>query len=413
MQSCLQVLMKNMSHPAGVFSGYRWSYYHSLEGQLRSRADSFLASVNWDALKKYASDKRNGAACKILPEIGLGYNHMVRILVFEDDIRWVARLRMPPVENTDLSTDTENSSASKEKCEYNAMTLVRQSTSIPVPSIHAIEAQTNINVNASFMLMDCIPGNIGMDLGMKIPPTYKQSFLRNLARIHVQLSMVKLPKIGTIISRDADGTYNQGPIPGLGGPFDTATKFFEAWAAKTKFSKTPEEIRAQSGQYADEIINSVALFPSYISNTASILSVHDHGPFPLCHGDFGHNNTIVDDEYRILSLIDWEGAFAAPWEIFASFPLLITVIPQSIDAPWNYNAQGEPVSQELVEQLQDQDYYMSAVKEEEMGECNYLSQTLQDLGRRELTTAMSYFQNGKLAWYSNLIGKLDVISHNP
>lgn len=75
----------NMLGNTEGFSGYQWNYYSSLEhGPLRSRADSFLASVNWAALLEYAAEKNNGVSCMLLSDIGLGYNHMVRIIQFSD-----------------------------------------------------------------------------------------------------------------------------------------------------------------------------------------------------------------------------------------------------------------------------------------------------------------------------------------
>lgn len=133
--------------------------------------------------------------------------------------------------------------------------------------------------------------------------------------------MVQLPKIGTIVAMNPDGTCQQGPIPGLGGPYNTATEYFKAWAAQAKFSMSNDQLRAASGEYADEIVPSVSSFPESVGRLASRLSVRDDGPFPLCHGDFGHNNTVVDDDYQILGVIDWESAFAGPWEIFGDFPL--------------------------------------------------------------------------------------------
>ena len=71
------------------FSGYRWTYFASLgDGPLRSRAQKFLNTTNWDSLIEYAAAKRNGIKCSLLPEIGLGYNHMVRILKFTDKVQW-------------------------------------------------------------------------------------------------------------------------------------------------------------------------------------------------------------------------------------------------------------------------------------------------------------------------------------
>ncbi|OHE90477.1 hypothetical protein CORC01_14228 [Colletotrichum orchidophilum] len=389
-----------------AFSGYRWTYHDSLqEGPIRSRAESFSASVDWSSLLQYAARRRNGTSCRLLRDIGLGYNHMVRIIQFDDGVRWVARLRMPPIKSSGVFEDSDESVEAVEKCEYNTISLVRQWSSIPIPEVHAIEARWDCDVKAPFMLMDCLPGNVGMDLGMKIPPGYKPEFLRRLAQMHVQLAMVQLPMIGTIVSRNEDGTYRQGPIRGLGGPFNTATEFFKAWAAKTTFGMTDENLRTASGQYADEIIPSVLSFPKSISNLASKLSTRDHGPFPLCHGDFGHNNIIVDDEYRVLGLIDWEASFAGPWEVFADFPLTLSMVPPSIDVPWNYNEQGDPVTDELKHQLADQKSYVAAVKEVEdcSGTGNLLSDALKDCRRQQLVTAMRLYQRGKVGWYSKLV----------
>ncbi|KAF7887375.1 hypothetical protein EAF00_009669 [Botryotinia globosa] len=127
------------------------------------------------------------------------------------------------------------------------------------------------------------------------------------SRWTVEASAVQSPKIGTIISINEDGTYEQGPIPGLGGQFDTATAFYTAWASSVEFRMSADKLRAASGPYAAEIIPGVVSFSAAVSKTASKLSVRDNGPFPLCHGDFGHNNIIVDDKYRIVGLlIDWE-----------------------------------------------------------------------------------------------------------
>ena len=176
-----------------AFSGYQWTYLSSLQnGPLRSRAEWFLSSVNWRALLDYAAEKRNGINCMLLDDIGLGYNHMVRIIEFTDGTRWVARLRMPPLSK---SGSCEDALKAIRHCEFNAISLVRQKTSIPIPEIHAFEPQSDCNVNAPFMLMGCLEGNVGMDLGMMIPPKYKQAFLRSLAKIHVSKRLVSRAQI--------------------------------------------------------------------------------------------------------------------------------------------------------------------------------------------------------------------------
>jgi len=121
------------------------------------------------------------------PDIGLGYNHMVRIVEFADAIRWIARLRMPPLSGSATDSHSRDTVMS---CEFNAIYLVLQMTSIPVPSIHAFEARSSCSVGAPFMLMDCLEGNVGMDLGLSVPPEHKNSFLKRLANIHVGENLV-------------------------------------------------------------------------------------------------------------------------------------------------------------------------------------------------------------------------------
>lgn len=143
--------------------------------------------MNWPALLDYAAEKRNGINCVLLPDIGLGLNHMVRILEFADEIRWVARLRMPPLAESTSGEDALNTKINRE---FNAISLVQQKTSISVPQIHALEAEGDCSVRAPFMLMDCLEGNVGMDLGMEIPPEYKETALSNLAKIHVRMRLI-------------------------------------------------------------------------------------------------------------------------------------------------------------------------------------------------------------------------------
>lgn len=221
--------------------------------------------------------------------------------------------------------------------------------------------------------------------------------------------MIHLPRIGTILSVNDDGTCQQGPIPGLGGPFDTATEYFAAWASTAKFPMLEERLRGACGEYFDEVNASIASFPDSIAAIADRLSGFDHGPFPLCHGDFGHNNVIVDDNYKILGVIDWEHAFAGPWEVFADFPLTLTTIPPAMDVPWNYDDQGFPTDDRTRHKLVLQEEYIRAVSEEEdrLGlHDHHLSLRLRDTKRRNLATGMTLFTEGKPGWFSRLVDGL-------
>lgn len=71
------------------------------------------------------------------------------------------------------------------ECEYNTIKLVQKKSSIPVPAIHGFEASSDNTVGAPFMLMDRLRGNVGMDLGMKVPSEYKTTVFTSMADVHV------------------------------------------------------------------------------------------------------------------------------------------------------------------------------------------------------------------------------------
>ncbi|KAE8151280.1 hypothetical protein BDV25DRAFT_128885 [Aspergillus avenaceus] len=349
------------------FAGYRWSYFSSMsEGPLRVRAQTFLDSIDWDALLRCASAKRNGVECRLLPDIGLGYNHMVRVVEFVDQVQWVARLRMPRVDGGDAGE--------RIKSEYETIRLVQKESKIPVPHVHMLETDLDSHVGAQFMLMDCLRGNVGMDLSFSILPENKPDAYAAMAEVQIEMFKIRLPKIGKVVGVNDDGSYRLGPIPALGGPFDTAAEYFKAWAAKAEF-----------GPFVDEILSSVSTFRKLLADNAEWLSVNNTGPFPLCHDDFGHNNIVFDDNYRLLGVIDWETAFAAPCEISGEFPLSISLIPPAMDAPWNYDETEE---------------------EQGLTEGYTLSSALQDNKRQYLASAMRLYQNGKAGWYSKVMEEL-------
>ncbi|KAL4983750.1 hypothetical protein BDW68DRAFT_181277 [Aspergillus falconensis] len=293
------------------------------------------------------------------------------------------------------------------KCEYSTIQLVLGKGRILTPRVHMLELEPNCPVNAPFMLMDCLPGNVGMDLDMKVPSEYKSAVFAQMAEVHIEMFRLRLPKIGTIVGINEDGSYEQGAIPGIGGRFDTAADYFRAWATKAEFGLTKDELSVAAGQYADDILQSTLSFLSLIQITADKLSLNNYGPFPLCHGDFGHNNMVFDDKYRSLGVIDWETAFAAPPEISGEFPLTLSVVPPVIDVPWNYNEAGQPKHPEDIERFADRASYIAIVKrrEEELGLTGEysLSKALEDFDRQSFASALRLYQRGKPAWYSKVM----------
>jgi hypothetical protein len=100
----------------------------------------------------------------------------------------------------------------------------------------------------------------------------------------------------------------------LGGPYSTATEYYRAWIVKHA---------SKPGATS-----------TFISEFEAIVhQISDRGPFHLIHPDFGCNNMIIDDEYNILAVIDWEESFAGPTELAAQLPLRLRIYPEEIYSP--------------------------------------------------------------------------------
>ncbi|KAH8708352.1 hypothetical protein GQ44DRAFT_763514 [Phaeosphaeriaceae sp. PMI808] len=241
--------------------------------------------------------------------------------------------------------------------EASIIALVRKNTRIPVLEVYAVESDSDCSVKALFMLMECLNGNVGMDLGMK-------DFSKGLADIH-------------------------------------------AWCANATFGISGEQLQQACGGYAAEIILSIESFQTKLAMVASRLSKFDKGPFPLIYGDFGHNNIVVNDGYKIIGVIDWEMAWAAPWEVAGDFPLTLAVVPPAMDAPWHYDEVDNPKNTDLAKRFANQREYIANIKDAEdarsITESPRLSNLLQNSPKQRLMYGMDLYSNGKAGFYSNLV----------
>lgn len=168
------------------FKGYRWDGLpHESEDSAYGRwTQSFMDSIDWNALCLYASKLNDGVKSAIDPKFTMGGRHMVRIINFRGGERWIARLRM----TTSMDDDEQYRLVQRE---VDCIQLVRERTSVPVPAVYGYVASAQNTIGAPFILMECLYGNVGMDLNHDfIPSQHKQRFYAEMARFQVcELSM--------------------------------------------------------------------------------------------------------------------------------------------------------------------------------------------------------------------------------
>ncbi|KAK8859544.1 protein kinase-like protein [Apiospora arundinis] len=367
--------------------------------------DEAIRKANWVNLCAMASQLNHRLPCAPLDKITNGLHNAVRILEFSDKTRWIARIGLR----------SRIAGSIKLQNEVSAMQLIKERSSLPVPKVFAYEVDENNPAGIPFILMEFIPGNTGMDAAGgyemhkgHIPTAYRGTFYRSVARCHVQLTSLRFSQIGSIVMKP-DGQYSIGPIPLLGGPFDTATEFFNAWAACIKFPLSDGRIRELMGRGpTEEILRAIHEFPSQIKAMSSRLSQTDRGPFPLCHGDFLHSNMIVNEDFELAAVIDWESASTYPLEL-VEFPSFLKVMPVQFGSSGDYDKDGLPLDEEEKQKWKERQDYLQMVKSFEDKD-HVLSTCLGNEKSLALAYCMMAYSNGKLGFYDRVVNELKINS---
>jgi hypothetical protein len=295
--------------------------------------DKSLTFIEWDALKRYATNARrqvDGAecSCQLSAEYNMGGLHVVRRVEFDDNIQWLARLQLEP---------PTLESCQRLQNEVHTMAAVRSKSKISVPRVFAHDVAGDSGVGVAFMLMEFVPGDTAMDsfggYGAhrgETPARFRDKFHAALAGIQAEMASVRFSKIGTIVVRD--GEFDVGPIPGIGGPFNTAAEYFEAWAKTARFPYNEATIRPRTpADVVDEILSAIWSFPSQLQQLAGRFPFRE-GPFPLIHTDLYCSNIIIDTDYNVLSVIGWKNALVGPWEL-VEFNKQLSIVPPAMDGP--------------------------------------------------------------------------------
>ncbi|CAK7237739.1 hypothetical protein SBRCBS47491_010109 [Sporothrix bragantina] len=296
-----------------------------------------MRQTDWPALCQLASGLRNGVRCEPLGHANNGLENMARLLRFEDGVLWVARVAM----------------------RTSAADLVKvrsEQSSLLVPEAFASECEIGQHnaVGAPFVLMSFVPGNTAMDAGGGFEK-HRDGILAAAEDWHY--------------TKNTEGTFKSGLIPGIGGPFETATDFYKAWVNHVRFPRQPNEILdiMRGAPEAEQVLLAVEQFPNRFHTVAPQFTHkssrdHDHGPFPQCHPNFLHSNIIVasDTDYHVLGIIDWEFDCTLPVEL-VRFPRFLDLMPRHCGRNNRFGASGMPCDEEERQTWHERHEYVQMV----------------------------------------------------
>lgn len=223
--------------------------------------------------------------------------------------------------------------------------------------------------------------------------------------MQVQIASARLHQIGTV-TRAKNGNFTAGPIPGVGGPFDTAASFIQAWAAKIRYPYNEEYLSKHvPSSLIDEIVKGVNEFPNRVAKlAASGKCFVSKGPFPIRHADLFPSNIIVTKTFHVLGVIDWEGACTMPWELVDA-PLSISTVPLLLNPPEHYDEAGQPRDQDEARRWADERAYAVMVREaeKEAHADHWLSNMLANRDAQDLAGIIHLFAQGKIGFYGRAL----------
>lgn len=172
--------------------------------------------------------------------------------------------------------------------------------------------------------MDYIHGNTAAELSETIegdhediPDQYFEKFMRQVADIMAELASIRFPKIGSIIETP-EGQFEISKLEETrSGPYSSTKEFYDNYPVE--LAKILWEDSKPDGISGEEHNRLPSLFRKVM---AEIDLAEEIPSFGLVNMDFGPGNILVDHEFNILSVIDWDSVISCPDAVLHYFPYL-------------------------------------------------------------------------------------------
>lgn len=288
------------------------------ESELYIRATQFFEKIDWNNLISIASNLRV-KKCELSEKYSLGHFNLVRRLTFTDGVSWIVRLRMPELPSVFGMREAMKGTDCM-GIEIATMNYLRTNTDMPVPEVFAHDLTANNTVGAPYILMSYMHGTTARDLseardcesGVFGTPEQNERFWSQLAKYHVQLASITFDKIGSL-HQDGDKFFIGPEIETGEGPWATAQEYYSALIR--------HRMRVAENDAAPELRSTESFsFPLKLMETMQRFESQGPTQFGLANRDFGAHNVLVDNEFNIIGIIDFDGVIAAPAATVAQLP---------------------------------------------------------------------------------------------
>ncbi|KAH1515606.1 hypothetical protein KXW39_000824 [Aspergillus fumigatus] len=347
------------------------------------------------------------------------YNVGQRIL-FDDGTTWL--LRLPRASSVSPEYADE-----KVAMEVEALFLIREKTSIPVPKIYAWgPAEQNELGLGPFILMEFISGVCLNDvfgggdsrlLKEEISETDIAYVYRQMARFMLQLFKIDFSCIGSLPTPKTRLAVPSRPLTWKGHEILRVggVNVFGEWAHG--FTSTRQYFEYVNNQDWRQLLlqrNSIAGPRSARSRYAGlnilkslipelINTNYDRGPFKIICDDFGLANVMVrsKDDLTIIGVVDIEWVYAGPAQLFGSAPWWL-LLDRPVNDEWDFEEGEAPKATDRY--FKCLEIFIHVLEEEEI--------RMTENGSRELSELVRWSRDTGAMWLHMLLssGFFDTLS---
>ncbi|EEQ85990.1 uncharacterized protein BDCG_09259 [Blastomyces dermatitidis ER-3] len=306
-------------------------------------AEELIASIDPSKVCKLATSFHPAKSpCRIFSDWKKGGFNVCFPVIFNQDAesvegeKWMVRIPLLPR----LAFPEE-----KMRGEIATMKYIAEKTTIPIPRLHGYSIHGDDNVlGLPFMLMEYTEGKTLA--GVVLPDLEKSTrehLYTQLADVYIQLYHQQFDRIGALTLDENDENWifaNNRPLSvdindqEVGG-FDFCSRFLPPQQTFTSaidyvylifrliyndYSRCPDSIMGEED--AQHYRYSIWAGQGVVMNW--VKPKYNHGPFILMHGDLRPPNIVVDDNFNITSILDWEWSHTLPVQLFAVPPYWLT-----------------------------------------------------------------------------------------
>ncbi|KAJ3567795.1 hypothetical protein NPX13_g6649 [Xylaria arbuscula] len=294
---------------------------------INNEVEALLAQVNIDELTRAASSLRKGISCKFQPgqHLGSGANmgcaNYHAWIIFDDRVKWLARIPRTtafsdiPINLVDYLIESE----------YATLKFLEKHLSIPAPKAYGfgLFSDPNNMTGVGYIFEDAMPGR--PFYAHEATDAQKSHVYDQYADILVDIRRVPVRQACSLLPHGEDTkaraiASNRFLSLGKHGPFADPFEYF------TSIADLHLDLIAD-GQLYPEYPKEAFLFHRLLRDraapalaaAATTLEPSIGGSFYLKHVDDKGDHLLVDDDYNITAVIDWQFArFVPTCEAFGS-----------------------------------------------------------------------------------------------